>query len=94
MRDQDVARCDAGGCTAGSLHVRYRLHHHEPHKCGVVFATFKGYTSPLRDRATLASCRFGGHAILWTVDTACERAALALLSRLILDPEDQARRQS
>jgi hypothetical protein len=59
---------------------RYLLHHsHEPHECGVVFASFKGYESPLRHQATLASCRSGGHAIWWTVETATEEDALRLL---------------
>ena len=41
--------------------ARYLLHHrHEPHECGVVFASFKGHDSPLRRRPTLASCRSGG----------------------------------
>lgn len=54
-------------------------HQHEPHECGAVFAAFKGHESPLRHRATLASCLFGGHAIWWTVEAASEREALALL---------------
>ena len=59
---------------------RFLLHHrHEPHECGVVFASFKGHDSPLRRLPTLASCRSGGHAIWWTVDAACEQDALALL---------------
>ena len=59
---------------------RYLLHHrHEPRECGVVFASFKGHASPLRDRATLASCRSGGHAIWWTVDADSEEGALGLL---------------
>lgn len=59
---------------------RFLLHHrHEPHECGVVFAAFRGYESPLRSRATLASCLSGGHAIWWTVDAASERDALGLL---------------
>ena len=59
---------------------RYLLHHrHEPHECGVVFAAFKGHGSPLRHRATLASCLSGGHAIWWSVEAASERDALALL---------------
>jgi hypothetical protein len=59
---------------------RYLLHHrHEPHECGVVFASFKGHESPLRRQATLGSCRSGGHAIWWTVDAASEDDALALL---------------
>ena len=55
------------------------LHHHQPRECGVVFASFKGHPSPLRHRATLASCRSGGHAIWWTVDAESEDGALALL---------------
>jgi hypothetical protein len=59
---------------------RYLLqHHHEPRECGVVFAAFKGHQSPLRHRATLASCRSGGHAIWWTVEADTEQEALRLL---------------
>ena len=59
---------------------RFLLHHrHEPGECGVVFASFKGHDSPLRDRTTLASCASGGHAIWWTVEAASAQAALALL---------------
>lgn len=59
---------------------RYLLHHrHEPDECGVAFAAFKGHESPLRRQATLASCRFGGHAIWWTVDALSARDALGLL---------------
>ena len=58
----------------------YLLHHsHTPKECGVVFASFKGHESPLRHRATLASCRSGGHEIWWTVDAASEEDALGLL---------------
>ena len=56
---------------------RYLLEHrHEPHEPGVVFAAFRGHDSPLRRRATLASCRSGGHAIWWTVDAGTEAEAL------------------
>ena len=59
---------------------RYLLHHHhEPNKCGVAFAAFQGFESPLRHSAALASCRSGGHSIWWTVDTSSEENALALL---------------
>ncbi len=59
---------------------RFVLHHrHEADECGAVFASFKGHNSPLRRKATLASCRSGGHAIWWTVDAASEADALALL---------------
>jgi hypothetical protein len=58
----------------------YLLHHcHEPNECGVVFAAFRGHRSQLRHRATLASCRSGGHAIWWTVQADSENDALALL---------------
>lgn len=45
----------------------------------MVFASFKGGESPLRHRTTLASCRSGGHAIWWTVDSGSEEDALRLL---------------
>jgi hypothetical protein len=59
---------------------RYLLyHHHEPHECGAVFASFKGHRSPLRHQPTLASCRSGGHSIWWTVEAESEQDAIALL---------------
>jgi len=54
-------------------------HRHQPRECGVVFASFKGHESPLRHRATVASCRSGGHAIWWSVEAASEVEALRLL---------------
>jgi hypothetical protein len=58
----------------------YLLHHrHEPHECGVAFGAFRGFESPLRHKATLASCRSGGHSIWWTVEATDEENALALL---------------
>jgi hypothetical protein len=54
-------------------------HRHQPHECGVVFASFKGHESPLRHRSTLASCRSGGHAIWWTVEAETEEEALQLI---------------
>ena len=66
--------------------ARYLLHHrHEPHECGVVFASFRGHESPLRHQATLASCRSGEHAIWWTVETATEEDALLLLPRYVAE---------
>jgi hypothetical protein len=60
--------------------ARFVLHHtHEPDECGVVFASFQGHETPLRNQATIASCRSGGHAIWWTVEAASEVEALALL---------------
>ena len=59
---------------------RYLLHHrHRAEECGVAFSSFKGLRSPLRDEATVASCRSGEHAIWWLVDAASPEEALALL---------------
>jgi hypothetical protein len=54
-------------------------HRHESSECSVVFAAFKGFETPLRHRATIASCAFGGHAIWWTVEAPSAEQALALL---------------
>jgi hypothetical protein len=60
--------------------ARYLLcHRHQPRECGIVFASFKGNQSPLRHQATLASCRFGGHEIWWTVQAGAEAYAVGLL---------------
>ncbi len=65
---------------------RYVLcHRHQAHECGVVFASFKGHSSPLRHRATLASCRSGGHAMWWTVEAANETEALGLLPYFVVE---------
>jgi hypothetical protein len=59
---------------------RYLLHHtHHPHECNVAFASFKGHSSSLRHRTTVASCLFGGHTIWWLVNTDSPENALALL---------------
>ena len=71
---------------------RYLLqHHHEPRECGVVFASFKGYLSPLRHRATIASCRSGDHTIWWTVEAESEDYALALLPTYVAERTTVAR---
>jgi hypothetical protein len=54
-------------------------HQHEQKDCGAVFASFKGYDSPLRHGATIGSCRSGGHELWWTVEAASEVEALAQL---------------
>jgi hypothetical protein len=59
---------------------RYLIHHHhEPADCGVVFASFQGFASPLRHRPTVSSCTYGGHDIWWSVDAADGAEALGLL---------------
>jgi hypothetical protein len=72
--------------------THYVLHHtHEPHECGVVFASFRGHSSPLRHQATLASCRSGGHAIWWTVEAGSEEEALGLLPAYVAAPTTASR---
>ena len=62
----------------------FLLHHrHEPGKCGVAFAAFKGHESPLRHAATFASCAAGGHEIWWIVESASPEAALDLLPHYV-----------
>jgi DNA recombination-dependent growth factor C len=71
---------------------RYLLQHqHQPRECGAVFASFKGYESPLRHETTLASCRSGGHAIWWTVEAESEAAALRLLPAYVAERTTAAR---
>lgn len=72
--------------------TRYLLQHrHEPRECGVVFASFKGFESPLRHEATLASCRSGGHSIWWTVEADDEADALRLLPGYVAERTTVAR---
>lgn len=62
------------------------IHHsHTADECGVVFSSFKGYTSPLRQLPTPVSCRSGGHDIWWCVDAADTRQALAMLPPYVAD---------
>jgi hypothetical protein len=65
---------------------RYLLQHrHDPQECGVAFASFKGFESPLRHAATIGSCRSGGHQLWWTVEAASEVGALALLPLFVAE---------
>jgi hypothetical protein len=56
-----------------------------------VFASFKGHESPLRHKATLGSCRSGGHALWWTVEATSEAEALELLPHYVADRTTVAR---
>lgn len=59
---------------------QFLIHHrHCPDDCGVVFAAFHGFTSPLRRGTTLASCPSGGHEVWWSVTAEDEAAALHML---------------
>jgi hypothetical protein len=60
--------------------ARYLLEHrHQPSECGAAFAAWKGFDSPLRRAATIASCLEGGHKIWWVVEALDARTALELL---------------
>jgi hypothetical protein len=64
--------------------ARYLLHHrHQPHECGIAFASFKGDPSPLRHTATVASCLTGGHEIWWLVEADSTHDALAQLPHYV-----------
>jgi hypothetical protein len=66
--------------------ARFLLEHtHTPHECGVVFASFKVFESPLRHRMTVGSCEFGTHRIWWDVEAATIDDALAHLPRYVAD---------
>jgi hypothetical protein len=65
-------------------------HRHAPHECGVAFAAWRGFESPLRHTSTLASCSTNGadqgeHLLIWTVDAASSEQALALLPPWLAD---------
>lgn len=59
---------------------RFRLsHRHAADECAATVAAWRGFTSPLRGRATVSSCAFGGHLVWWDVEAAGVGEALALL---------------
>jgi hypothetical protein len=65
---------------------RYLLdHRHQPGECAVVFASWRGFDSPLRHHVTVGSCPSGGHAIWWQVEAAGEAEALAQLPRYVAE---------
>ena len=58
----------------------FLLHHdHDPAECGIAFAAWRGFASPLRRRATVGTCDRGGHELWWLVDAPSAGAALAQL---------------
>jgi len=64
-------------------------HRHGPAECRFVFASWRGFDSPLRHGRALASCGLGSdehgdgpgdeHQMFWTVDAVDAEAALALM---------------
>jgi hypothetical protein len=67
-----------------TLMPRFLLEHrHVANECGVVFASFKAFESPLRHQQTLGSCDFGTHRIWWDVEAATADEALSRLPRYV-----------
>ena len=65
---------------------RYLIdHRHEAGECAVVFASWRGFDSPLRHQAAVASCPTGGHAIWWNVEAPDAEQALAQLPRYVAE---------
>ena len=60
-------------------------HRHEADECAVVFASWRGFTSPLRHHATVGTCPTGGHAIWWQIDAEGEDEALGQLPRYVAE---------
>ena len=59
---------------------RYMLEHrHAARECGVVFASFNAFDSPLRHQVVSATCSFGSHRIWWELEAETEAEALAQL---------------
>jgi hypothetical protein len=64
----------------------FRLHHrHQAQECPVAFAAWQGFASPLRHRATLASCATGGHEIWWDVEAVDAADALGRLPHYVAE---------
>jgi hypothetical protein len=64
----------------------FLIHHrHDPEKCGVAFAAFKGDQSPLRRTTTFASCASGGHEVWWFVEAESGAAARAMLPHYLAE---------
>jgi hypothetical protein len=65
---------------------RFLLEHaHGARECGVVFASFKAFDSPLRHQLTMGSCDFGTHRIWWDVEATTPADALAKLPRYVAE---------
>jgi hypothetical protein len=76
----------SGGRGSRMLDVmpRFLLEHaHSARECGVVFASFKAFDTPLRGRPTMGSCDFGTHRLWWDVEATTAVEALANLPRYV-----------
>ena len=71
-------------------------HRHAPQECGVAFAAWRGFESPLRHASALATCSNEGadrgeHVLIWTVDAPSPEQALALLPPWLADRAEAQR---
>jgi hypothetical protein len=65
---------------------RYMLEHrHAPRECGVVFASFNAFESPLRHKEVCSTCSFGTHRIWWESEAETEAEALAQLPHYVAE---------
>ena len=63
---------------------RFLLHHkHQARECPAAFAAWKGLPSPLRHRATIASCLAGGQEVWWETEAASDQEAIAQLPHFV-----------
>ncbi|HEX4719070.1 MAG TPA: hypothetical protein VH300_11105 [Thermoleophilaceae bacterium] len=60
-------------------------HRHTSRECGVVFASFKAFESPLRHAVAVCSCHFGTHRIWWEAEAQSGDEALAQLPRYVAE---------
>jgi hypothetical protein len=66
------------------LMPRFLLEHrHVARECGVVFASFNGFESPLRHEKAIGCCDFGTHRIWWEVEATTPEQALSYLPRYV-----------
>jgi hypothetical protein len=60
-------------------------HSHEPGECGIAFAAWRGFHSPLRSQPGVGTCREGRHEIWWLVKASDEAAALEQVPRYVAE---------
>lgn len=64
----------------------FRLwHRHSATECRAVFASWRGFRSPLRHQPTTGSCAVDDHQLWWDVDADDAEAALGLLPAYVAD---------
>jgi hypothetical protein len=75
-----------------SVMQRFLLHHtHAPEECPAAFAAWKGFSSPLRGRATIGSCLWGRHELWWELEATSEQEALAHLPPYVAERTEPIR---